>query len=123
MSSLTSCAPIVKPGPKTRSDRSVRLLASIDTTAGPAGFFRVRQKCQGRREPEVTTYSFAEVPCDIGGRGFVVEKVDPATGRTLETYHTRIDGEHLSCDCRGFLRHQLCKHTDALIALVAAERL
>lgn len=123
MSSLTSCAPIVKATPKTRSDRSVRLLASINTAAGPAGFFRVSQKCQGRREPEVTLYSFAEVPCDIGGRGFVVEKVDPTTGRTVETYHTRIDSAACSCDCRGFLRHQLCKHTDALTALVGAERL
>lgn len=63
------------------------------------------------------------MPCDIGGRGFTLEKLAPDTCRTLETYHTRIDGAACSCDCRGFLRHQLCKHADALAALVGAERL
>ena len=59
-------------------------------------------------------YVFKEIPCDIGGRGFVVHRLGLA-----DVYHVRI-GEPIeaSCECLGFLRHGKCKHVQGLTALV-----
>ncbi len=59
-------------------------------------------------------YTFKEVPCEIGGRGFVMHRLGLG-----ELYHVRIGRpEDRSCECLGFLAHGMCKHVLALTALV-----
>jgi hypothetical protein len=59
-------------------------------------------------------YTFWEVPCDIGGRGFAVHRLGLGS-----LYHVRVVSRtDCSCECLGFLRHGRCKHLVALLALV-----
>jgi hypothetical protein len=69
---------------------------------------------------EYADYFLTELPADFG-RGFAVEKI--GLHENEPPYHVNIDGERKSCDCRGFLRHGHCKHSDGLAALIAAGRL
>ena len=74
--------------------------------------------CISERKKE-THYSFREIHCDIGGRGFIVQRQD-----AVETYHVRIGKPaECGCECRGFLRHGHCKHIVGLLALVENERM
>jgi hypothetical protein len=58
-------------------------------------------------------YVFLEIPCEIGGRGFIMH---PQGLGNL--YHVRIGTPaDTSCECLGFYRHGHCKHTAALKAL------
>jgi hypothetical protein len=64
----------------------------------------------GRR---VSFYTFQEIPCTIGGRGFAIHKLGLGT-----LYHVRLDeGPESSCECLGFLRHGMCRHILGLRAL------
>ncbi|MBI3822441.1 MAG: hypothetical protein HY289_07150 [Planctomycetes bacterium] len=59
-------------------------------------------------------YVFKEVPCEIGGRGFVVHRLGLG-----EVYDVRIgDPMNCSCECLGFLAHGRCKHVQGLAALI-----
>lgn len=60
-----------------------------------------------------TFYVFKEIPCAIGGRGFVVHRLGLGT-----LYHVRI-GQPIdcTCECMGFLAHSSCKHILGLLAL------
>jgi hypothetical protein len=59
-------------------------------------------------------YTFLEVRCEIGGRGFAVHRLGQG-----DLYHLRVGPpEDTSCECLGFLRWGRCKHTAALAALV-----
>ena len=60
-----------------------------------------------------TFYTFHEIPCFIGGRGFAVHRLGLGN-----LYHVRI-GRRLdcSCECLGFLSHGRCKHILGLLAL------
>ena len=40
-----------------------------------------------------------------------------------KTYHVCLDPQGHSCECLGFLRHDRCKHVEALLALKAAGKL
>jgi hypothetical protein len=40
-----------------------------------------------------------------------------------EVYHVNLDGQHSTCDCRGFERWRSCKHLDTLLELVEKGRL
>jgi hypothetical protein len=69
--------------------------------------------CVGAGEKAVF-YTFWEVPCDIGGRGFAVHRLGLGP-----LYHVRVaSSSDCSCECLGFLRHGRCKHLKALLALV-----
>jgi hypothetical protein len=58
-------------------------------------------------------YAYREIPCEIGGRGFVLLRLDRD-----EVYHVRIgETEDCSCECRGFLAHSHCKHIEGLLEL------
>src|SRR2546423_1132156 len=89
--------------PKTRTVRIVRRpdgrgvgIFCIDTAG----------KCQ--------FYTFREIRCDIGGRGFAVHRLGQG-----ELYHVRVGApEDTSCECMGFLRWGKCKHTASLAALI-----
>ena len=64
-------------------------------------------------------YTFREIPCEIGGRGFAVHRLGQGT-----LYHVRVGApEDTSCECLGFLRWGRCKHTAGLAALIRGEKL
>jgi SWIM zinc finger len=63
---------------------------------------------------KTTFYVFREIPCAIGGRGFVMHRLGLGT-----VYHVRVGKPaECSCECLGFLRHGKCKHIQGLLALV-----
>jgi hypothetical protein len=59
-------------------------------------------------------YTFHEIPCDIGGRGFAVHKLGLGT-----LYHVRVGKPvDCSCECLGFLSRSSCRHVLGLRALI-----
>ncbi len=66
------------------------------------------------RDSKTTVYyTFCEIPCAIGGRGFAVHRLGIGN-----LYHVRIgEPRHCACECLGFLRHGYCKHILGLLAL------
>jgi hypothetical protein len=69
----------------------------------------------------VAEYTIAEVPTEIGGRGFLVEN-----HTNLESYQTRLDGNHSECSCLGFYRwgfRKPCRHISALEVLTRLGKL
>ena len=89
--------------PKTRTVRIMR-----PPNADGVGVFCIETdgKCQ--------FYTFLEIRCEIGGRGFAVHRLGQG-----ELYHVRVGApEDTSCECMGFLRWDRCKHVSSLAALV-----
>jgi hypothetical protein len=89
--------------PKTRTVRIVR-----PPDANGVGVFciEIDGKCQ--------FYTFLEIRCEIGGRGFAVHRLGQG-----ELYHVRVGvPEDTSCECMGFLRWGRCKHVASLAALI-----
>jgi hypothetical protein len=86
-------------------ERSIRLIrpAALDgvgvfsiTASGAAAF-----------------YTFHEIPCEIGGRGFAVHRLGLGN-----LYHVRVGRRaDCSCECMGFLAHGRCRHVLGLLAL------
>jgi hypothetical protein len=63
--------------------------------------------------PRASFYTFHEIPCTIGGRGFAVHKLGLGT-----LYHVRIGRRSdCSCECLGFLSRGVCRHVLGLLAL------
>ena len=59
-------------------------------------------------------YTFKEILCEIGGRGFAVHRLGQGN-----LYHVRVSGsDDSSCECMGFLRWGRCKHVAGLAALM-----
>mgnify|MGYP001585532351 CR=1 FL=1 len=59
-------------------------------------------------------YVFREIPCAIGGRGFVMHRLGLGN-----VYHVHVGAPaECSCECMGFFRHGKCKHIQGLLALV-----
>jgi SWIM zinc finger len=86
-------------------ERSIRLFRS--PARDGVGVFRITA---GR---QTAFYTFREIPCEIGGRGFAVHRLGLGT-----LYHVRIgEPEDCSCECRGFLTHDRCRHVLGLLAL------
>jgi hypothetical protein len=52
-----------------------------------------------------TDYYLTPLPSDFG-RAFQLEKF---TTQGEENYHVLLNGEHSTCECKGFLKHGLCK--------------
>ena len=89
-----------------QSPRVIRLIRRPDPYG--VGVFSITQK---RR---VYFYAFKEIPCEIGGRGFVVHRLGLAN-----VYHVRVGSpRESSCECLGFLAHGRCKHVQGLAALI-----
>ena len=66
-----------------------------------------------RAEDCTAHYTFHEIPCLIGGRGFAVHRLGLGN-----LYHVRIGRRvDCSCECLGFLAHGRCRHTLGLLAL------
>ena len=94
------------PKADSRPPRVIRLIRRPDDNG--VGVFSIADK------RETYFYAFKEIPCDIGGRGFVVHRLGLAN-----LYHVRV-GEPMetSCECMGFLAHGNCKHAQGLAALI-----
>src|SRR5262245_38595025 len=98
--------------PATRPARTIRLMRP----PGPEG---VAMICVSVGE-ESTVYSVMEIPCEIGGRGFVVHKTGLGT-----LYHVRVSNNPVdcSCECNGFLYRTYCRHILGLLALIGEGKL
>jgi hypothetical protein len=66
-----------------------------------------------------TGYYLFPLPADFG-TAFRLDKIG-VEGEA--TYHVNLNGEHTTCECKGFLKWGRCKHCSALLALQAAGRL
>ena len=63
---------------------------------------------------EAALYPFREVPCHIGGRGFLVMRWG-----TRRSYYVRIGAaEECSCECLGYLFRRRCRHIQGLTSLL-----
>jgi hypothetical protein len=77
-------------------------------TADGVGVFRIT--VGGRSQ----FYTFREIRCDIGGRGFAVHRLGLGS-----LYHVRVGRpEECSCECLGFLSRTSCRHVLGLRALI-----
>jgi hypothetical protein len=89
----------------TPTERSIRLVRPPDVSG--VGVFRIADK------KAAVYYVFRQIPCEIGGRGFVVHRLGLG-----DLYHVRIGADHeCSCECLGFLAHGQCKHIEGLLTL------
>jgi hypothetical protein len=76
---------------------------------------------------ESATYLCRFIPCQLGEGilGLELEKLAEDLGGIEETYHVALDplqSMH-QCECKGFLRHNRCKHVDGVAKLVELGRL
>lgn len=96
-------------GPGTRDKKPGRLIRLVRSPGGDGvGVFCVRE------DSRITYYTFHEIPCDIGGRGFAVHRLGVGN-----LYHVRVgQPEDCSCECLGFLRYSYCRHISGLLALI-----
>ena len=64
-------------------------------------------------------YLISEIPCEIGGRGFVVYKLNGKRGNGRR-HHVRVSDRRHECDCtcRDFVKNNRCKHLNALLNLL-----
>lgn len=76
---------------------------------------------EGRRTT-TDVYDLRSFPSQVGGHGFTLTKVE-GKDRLGDTYHVLLAGELSSCECRGFLSHNHCRHVESLAALQAAGKL
>ena len=76
-----------------------------------------------RQGEESRAYALEVLSSDFGA-AFRLTKADDGDGHA-EEYDVLLDTEHKfhTCECRGFLRWQHCKHVDSLLALVKSGRL
>ncbi len=65
-------------------------------------------------EFETAHYVVHEIVCEIGGRGFAVQRLGLGP-----LYHVRIgQPRECSCECKGFLYRTVCRHILGLLALI-----
>jgi hypothetical protein len=104
--SLDVDLPMASPDPTERWPQTIRLVR----VPPPAGV-GVLSITKNRR---TTHYTFQEIRCDIGGRGFAVHRLGLGS-----VYHVRVgQPRDCTCDCLGFLQHGHCKHVLGLQALI-----
>jgi hypothetical protein len=93
------------------NSRTIQLVREPDSRG--VGIFRISS---GKKSQ---FYTFREIPCEIGGRGFAVHRLGQGT-----LYHVRVGiPEDFSCECLGFLRWGHCKHTAGLATLIRQGKL
>ena len=59
-----------------------------------------------------TDYNLAPIHSDFGRAFRLVKLLGPH-----DRYDVLLQGEHSTCECKGFLRHHHCKHLGAIYAL------
>ncbi|MCS6851566.1 MAG: SWIM zinc finger family protein [Gemmataceae bacterium] len=99
--------PRPRPSPKPpRPRRTVRLLRP--PSQSELGIFRIASGKQ------VIYYVFREIPCTVGGRGFLVQQVG-----TRISWAVRVGRpQDCSCECLGFLYGNRCRHVQGLLTLI-----
>jgi hypothetical protein len=111
----------IKPKPRPPRPRPKPRLLTVLEPAAPDtdGYFAIRLTV-GK---EAADYLIRQIHSDLPGRAFEIEKLDSKL-RTVEVYHVIVgQPRDCSCECRGFLRWNRCKHIAGLLALDAAGRL
>jgi hypothetical protein len=108
----TNGVPARQRKPRPKPQRSIRV--EVPPTYNGLGIVRITIGT------EHADYFLTELPADFG-RGFTVEKI--GLHENDPPYHVNIDADKRTCECKGFLRHGHCKHSDGLAALIAAGRL
>ncbi len=92
--------------PTSRPARTIRLVRAPDERG--VGAFSITAGGQ------VCHYTFRELPCEIGGRGFAVHRLGLGM-----LFHVRVGrAVDCSCECRGFLFRNMCRHILGLLALI-----
>jgi hypothetical protein len=76
-----------------------------------------------------TAYRVEKIASQIGGKAFRLEKADQGDGQP-EVYDVLCDGQHSTCDCKGFSRYGMsaasgtgCKHVAGCQAAIASGKL
>jgi hypothetical protein len=93
------------PGP---APRTITLLREPDDRG--VGVFRI--VAHGK----TAFYTFREIPCEIGGRGFELHRLGVGN-----KYHVRVGHPRdCSCECKGYLFRHTCRHILGLKALIDA---
>jgi hypothetical protein len=91
--------------------RAIRLVRPPDRFGIGVFSFRIGE--------EITWYTFREISCEIGGRGFATHRLGLGN-----LYHVRVgEPAECACECLGFLRHGRCKHVLGLLALMREKML
>jgi len=64
-------------------------------------------------------YTFREILCEIGGRGFAVHRLGLGA-----LYHVRVGRPtECTCECKGFLFRNTCRHVLGLLALIRQKKI
>jgi hypothetical protein len=114
--------PATRPARQRPKSRGVRLQGD----QGDALRVLVLREGEGEQQ-KVRHYYLSEVPSDLGGRGFLLEKwhTERKPGEP-DAYHVHVGGEQESCECRGHLRwsfRTVCKHRASIRKLISEGRL
>jgi hypothetical protein len=77
----------------------------------------------------VTAYRVSPIASQIGGKAYRLEKANQGDGQP-EVNDVLLDGQHSTCDCRGFSRYGMsaangtgCKHVASCRAALASGKL
>jgi hypothetical protein len=107
--------------PVNRSRSLAYRLALPFNADGRNALLRVTERSGVRKIREVVDdYWLSRIPADFG-QGFYLEKVGPEAEESR--YHVLLAEEGASCECRGYLAHDHCRHVEALLSLRAAGEL
>ncbi len=91
--------------------RTISLVRPLDQRG--VGVFRVTVRERS------CYYILHEIRCEIGGRGFEVHRL----GIGL-LYHVRVGRrENCTCECKGYLYRNVCRHVLGLLALMRQGKL
>src|SRR5262245_39920716 len=95
-------ATVTSPVRKSKVSRSVSLLLRSTEAGDP----HVGSLTVGK---ETAEYYVHPVPSEWG-KAFKVEKL----ADNAEVYHVMLDGAQSTCECKGYLRWNRCKHRDGI---------
>jgi hypothetical protein len=100
--------------------RHVRLVIGLSPD-GKNGLLRITER-KGNKEV-IDEYFIDRIPADFG-TAYLMEKRDhrPA-GEDESRYHVNLSADGHSCECKGFLRWNHCRHVESLAALRDAGKL
>ncbi len=117
---------------RVKPSRLVRWFEPLAAEVGSVGCleFTITTPATSRRpKPKIEKefYRIERLATEIGGEGFKLEKVEVIDGEPRPSeesaYHVLLANGHSQCECKGFLRHNHCKHLESLTAMQKAGRL
>jgi hypothetical protein len=115
---LTSEVIMTATATKTRKTRKTQRHAALSSMTNGKQCLWLTQDGKTRG------YVLTALASEIGGAGYRLGKADNGDG-SMEEYDVLLDHDHgfHTCECKGFLRHQHCKHVESLVALTNAGKL